>query len=567
MKSNSDLKKQLFSIDGKSYSLYKTLCDKYSFDNYILSIDHVQGDPFASPSEVRLIINQKTANFPEFTFNKKYKKIALEDYLLRLFSKNLKNLSFKNIGSGKSGIISISKCDAEILERTAVLIDKNKLEVRFNIGFPARGRSILSKELYKILFEILPQLVKHTLLYSNINKCEIENILKLSEDQFYIRQQLKKLGLVAFIANGSILPRESGVSTKPLKNALPFQSPESLEIELQLPNRGILKGMAIKKGITLIVGGGYHGKSTLLKAIELGVYNHVHGDGREYVITDDSALKVRSEDGRFINNTDISLFINNLPNGKNTVKFSSENASGSTSQAANIIEGIESESSLLLIDEDTSATNFMIRDNIMQKLISSNKEPITPFIEIIKKLYTDLSLSTILVIGSCGDYFDVADTVIQMDSYSAVDVTQEAKELSRGLFPTTKSETPIQINFDRKLKHGLIPYNPKGIKIKSSGLDTLIINKEIIDLKSLEQIVDNEQVNSLGYLLKYINDRIIDDSLTVQQAVNKTLIDIEAHGLISISSSKYGSGTFAMPRKQELISCLNRYRSLKIIHR
>lgn len=567
MKSNSDLEKQLFSIDGKSYSLYKTLCDKYSFDNYILSIDHVQGDPFATPSKVRIIINQKTANFPEFTFNKKYKKIALEDYLLRLFNKNLKNLSFKNIGSGKSGIISISKCDAEILERTAILIDKDKLEIRFNIGFPARGRSILSKELYKILFETLPQLVKHTLLYSNLNKSEIENILKLSEDQFYIRQQLKELGLVAFIANGSILPRENGVSTKPLKNALPFESPKSLEIELQLPNKGTLKGMAIKKGITLIVGGGYHGKSTLLKAIELGVYNHVHGDGREYVITDDSALKVRSEDGRFINNTDISLFINNLPNGKNTVKFSSENASGSTSQAANIIEGIESETSLLLIDEDTSATNFMIRDNIMQKLISSDKEPITPFIEIINKLYTDLSLSTILVIGSCGDYFDVADTVIQMDSYSAVDVTQKAKELSRGVFPTTKSEAPIRINFDRKLQNGLIPYSPKGVKIKSSGLDTLIINKEIIDLKSLEQIVDNEQVNSLGYLLKYIDDKIIDNSLTVQQAVNKTLIDIETHGLISISNSNYGLGTFAMPRKQELISCLNRYRSLKIIHR
>lgn len=567
MKSNSYLEKQLFSIDGKSYSLYKTLCDKYSFDNYILSIDHVQGDPFATPSKVRIIINQKTANFPEFTFNKKYKKIALEDYLLRLFNKNLKNLSFKNIGSGKSGIISISKCDAEILERTAILIDKDKLEIRFNIGFPARGRSILSKELYKILFETLPQLVKHTLLYSNLNKSEIENILKLSEDQFYIRQQLKELGLVAFIANGSILPRENGVSTKPLKNALPFESPKSLEIELQLPNKGTLKGMAIKKGITLIVGGGYHGKSTLLKAIELGVYNHVHGDGREYVITDDSALKIRSEDGRFINNTDISLFINNLPNGKNTVKFSSENASGSTSQAANIIEGIESETSLLLIDEDTSATNFMIRDNIMQKLISSDKEPITPFIEIINKLYTDLSLSTILVIGSCGDYFDVADTVIQMDSYSAVDVTQKAKELSRGVFPTTKSEAPIRINFDRKLQNGLIPYSPKGVKIKSSGLDTLIINKEIIDLKSLEQIVDNEQVNSLGYLLKYIDDKIIDNSLTVQQAVNKTLIDIETHGLISISNSNYGLGTFAMPRKQELISCLNRYRSLKIIHR
>ena len=100
--------------------------------------------------------------------------------------------------------------------------------------------------------------------------------------------------------------------------------------------------MGIRKGITLIVGGGYHGKSTLLKALEAGVYNHIAGDGREFVITDDTAFKLRAEDGRSITGVDISPFIKNLPNKKDTVHFSTEDASGSTSQAANLMEALES---------------------------------------------------------------------------------------------------------------------------------------------------------------------------------------------------------------------------------
>ena len=325
--------------------------------------------------------------------------------------------------------------------------------------------------------------------------------------------------------------------------------------------------MGIKKGITLIVGGGYHGKSTLLKALELGVYNHIIGDGREYVITDDSAIKIKSEDGRSIKDTDISLFINNLPNGKNTKKFNSENASGSTSQAANIIEGIESNTSLFLIDEDTSATNFMIRDKLMQKLVNKDKEPITPFIDVVKDLYTQLDISTILVVGSCGDYFNVADCVIQMDEYEAKDVTSIAKDISSKFISEEKNnnQKPISIDFDRRIKKSTISSDYKGnVKIKSIGTDSLCINKDIIDLKSLEQIVDAEQVNALGYIMKLAEDRIINNSKTLQEITHDILDFICTNGLISVSSTSYGNGNLSMPRKQEIISCFNRYRNLKL---
>lgn len=566
MKSSIDLKKELKSINGKSYGYYKNLSDKYDFKDYILSIDHVQGDPFASPSKVRVIINQKIAKFPLNLFDKSYKKISLEDYLTRLFYFNINKFSSRVLGSGKSGLISIIKCGQEIIDRTAILITSEQIEVRFEIGFPAKGRTILSIELEKIFFEFLPKIIDNTLKYNNLDTIKIEKRIQLSEDQYFIRNELKKRNLVAFIANDSILPRNSGISNTPLKDAIKFKSPKSLEVEFNLPNKGKIIGMGIKKGITVIVGGGYHGKSTVLKTLELGVYNHIEGDGREYVITDSSALKVRAEDGRSIKNTDISLFINNLPNGKDTKKFSTENASGSTSQAANIIEGIEANTSLFLIDEDTSATNFMIRDEIMQKLVCKEKEPITPFIEIVRALYEQLNISTILVVGSSGDYLDIADKVIQMDSYEVKDVTSMAKTLSNGhiLKRIHNNNVNVSINFNRIIKKGSMDPNSKDIKVKTLSIDTLSINKDTIDLRYVEQLVAFEQVTALGYIMKYAEQNIIDETKTLKDIVSEVLLHISKNGLISISPVHYGIGCLAMPREQEIVACFNRYRNLKL---
>ena len=562
MKSSVELKNELFKIDGKGYKAYKVLEGKYDFKKYVLSIDHVQGDPFASPSRVRIIIDNKIAQIPEELFDNKNKEVAVCDFLTRLFSKNIKNQSEKIFGSGKSGLIEISRCPQEILERTAIIRNKNFFEARFYVGFPARGRSVLARELEKIIFNIIPNIVENTFIYKNINKLNLINRVKLIEDQFYIRKNLKEKGLVDFVANESILPRESGVSARPLRNGKKFISPQALEVEFDTPNRGKIKGMGIPKGITLIIGGGYHGKSTLLRALELGIYNHIEGDGREFVITDESALKVRAEDGRAITSTDISLFINNLPNGKDTVKFNTENASGSTSQAANIIEAIEGKSKVLLIDEDTSATNFMIRDDIMQQLVVKEKEPITPFIDVAKSLYKQLGISTILVAGSCGDFFDIADLVIQMDSYEPYEVTAKAKELSRGKV-SLRDDLDISIDFGRVLDKGSISEGPKGIKIKTLGKDGLSINKENIDLKSVEQIVDGEQINTIGMAIKFIEDKYSGKDLTIEKIADEIEKDITKN-LIGIDNIKGGNGSLAMPRKQEILCAINRLRTLKI---
>ena len=423
------LEQQLMRIHRKSYPAYKSLAGSWQFPGFILHIDHVQGDPFAAPSKVSVEVSQKTAAFPEELFDRRDKRIALQDHLTREFSRQVGEYMFQAKGSGKSGLISISRCGQEVLERTALEMNGKRILVRFEVGFPANGRTINAPELKKILFDYVPQCVKRALYYKNLNSKVLREVADLAEDQTFIREELKKRNLAAFVANGAVLPRQSGVSDKPMKGAVVFESPRSMEVELSLPHKGALKGMAVPRGITLIVGGGYHGKSTLLKALELGVYNHIKGDGREYVITDDTAMKIRAEDGRAVAHVDISPFINHLPNGKDTVDFSTEDASGSTSQAANVVEAVEAGAGALLIDEDTSATNFMVRDALMQSVIAREQEPITPFIEQARKLYEEKGVSVILVAGSSGAYFYIADKIIQMDTYRACDITDHVKDI------------------------------------------------------------------------------------------------------------------------------------------
>ena len=427
MKTQDELKRQLRQIDRKGYKAYKTLEGEYRFGSYLLCIDHVQGDPFATPSRVRLRYQNR---IPEEYFESRHRKTAAEDYLLRRLHRNLRSGGKERRGSGKSGLITACRVGQEILERTAVLLSPETIEARLEIGFPAYGRTIAAGELEEILFVSLPEIARKTFSFDAGMKRELEETAALADDQQYIREALAKQGLAAFLADGSILPRESGVSQRTHEGSGPFRSPESAAVTLQLPHRGPTRGMGIRQGITVIVGGGYHGKSTLLKAVERGVYNHISGDGREYVITEIDIRIVRAEEGRCIHQVDISLFISNLPSRADTEAFVTENASGSTSQAANTVEALACGSRVLLIDEDTSATNFMVRDDRMARLVEDRKEPITPFIRFIRSLYTDLGVSTILVAGSSGAYLSVADTVLQMDCYEAREVTKKAKELA-----------------------------------------------------------------------------------------------------------------------------------------
>jgi len=560
MFTSQQLRQQLSSIHRKSYPAYKTLKGIYDFKHFLLSIDHVQGDPFASPSHLSVQVPAKIAAFPAFCFSAKNIRIAVQDYILRKFSQQLSIYNFKAKGSGKSGSISTSVCGQKVLERTACEISSDFVTVRFTVGFPANGRTINAFELEKILFEFLPSCVEKSLLYKNLSPKAVESVVFLAEDQEFLRQELKKRQLVAFVANHSILPRESGISQKPMKNAVPFQSPASLETEITLPHRGKIKGMAIPQGITLIAGGGYHGKSTLLTALEDGVYNHIAGDGREFVLTDSSAVKLRAEDGRFIKDVDISLFINDLPNGKDTHCFSTLDASGSTSQAAGIVEGMEAGSTLFLLDEDTSATNFMVRDGFMQQVISRDKEPITPFLERAPQLFSKAGISTILVAGSSGAFFHIADTVIQMDRYQALDITEKVKKLCSD-YPLPPSSVPsFYMPSSKRVMSSTKKASYKDFKMKCHGKDSFSIGKDTVDLRYIEQLTDKEQTAALGELLRYAQEYLVDGKRTISEIISVLQNKIEKDGFSAFFGNSYIPYGLAVPRIQEIFSCFNRYR-------
>ena len=565
MQTSAELRNLLNRIDHRSYPAYKDTKGVYQFPGYVLSIDHVQGDPFASPSKVSVHMKGGIAGFPKELYCGKCQKTALEDYLTRQFHREVEQYAFKAKGSGKSGLISVSRCAQEVLERTACQMDAKSGDIilRMEIGFPANGRTINARELEKILFDFLPDCVGQSLYYKTCNKKKIRACIDLAEDQEYIRQQLEVKGLVAFVANGSVLPRESGISPRPMKGAVAFQSPKEMEVEMNLPHKGTLAGMGIRKGVTLIVGGGYHGKSTLLKALELGVYDHIAGDGREYVITDASAVKIRAEDGRSIKKTDISMFINDLPNGKETKGFYTEDASGSTSQAANVVEAMEAGAKALLIDEDTSATNFMIRDELMQRVIHRDMEPITPFIDRIRELYDNDGISTVIVAGSSGAYFHIADTIVQMDKYVPKEITAFAKKEAESFPALSGLEEPAEKPVFARCPGQNKAYRGNDrIKMKTMGREAVQINRETIDLRYVEQLTDSEQVTALGYCLRYAEKHLFGGRLSVQGVVKKLEEKIVQDGLAGLCESQSSVANLAMPRKQEIFACLNRYRGL-----
>ena len=593
MKSSEDLRRLLESIDRRSYPAYKSAQGAYDFSDYTLSIDHVQGDPFASPSKLSILVPHSRAGYPAALFDKTHKKRALEDYLVRQFHQEIARFNFKAKGSGKSGLIAISHPGPEILTRTACQITSKGIVARFEVGFPANGRTINSGELIKILFDFLPRCARQVFFYKSRPAGEVAAVADLAEDQYFIRQELKRLGLVSFVADGSILPRESGVSSRPMKGGVAFVSPKSLRVTMELPHRGSITGMGLRQGISLIVGGGYHGKSTLLKALETGVYDHIAGDGREYVITDASAMKLRAEDGRSVRNVDISMFINDLPNKKDTRCFSTEDASGSTSQAAAVVEGIESGSKVFLIDEDTSATNFMVRDDLMQKIISRSQEPITPFIERARDLYEKAGISTIMVAGSSGAYFYIADTIIQMDCYMPRDITASTKEFCAGygaepigqapgfklpaagrrLMTGRTGKSAAQAgggrgsdggrNFDsgRGFDGGRGGRRDDRIKTKTFGKDSLQVGKETVDLRFVEQLIDSEQTNALAQMLRFCVEKQYFERYSLTEAVSLVIKEMASGGgLSAVSDSSYAAMGLAMPRVQEIYCCFNRYR-------
>ncbi|GLR06035.1 isopentenyl-diphosphate Delta-isomerase [Vibrio hyugaensis] len=484
----------LKKIEKQNYRAYQQIKGQYDFDDFNLYIDHVQGDPYASASRLRATRAWSLTGLEWLKDESPAFQRAARDFIARSFEQFAK----------QENTVTISLSGQTVLDNTAVLFTEEGIELRFRVNLPAEGRQVLGKKANNILTFHLPKFIRRATLERELDKEALLEHCQVVEDQAALREQLEVNNLVAFVANGSILPRIAGNCDLPMKEAVEFKAPEDLQVTLHAPNKGYVTGLGIPKGITLIVGGGFHGKSTLLNAIERSIYDHIPGDGREYIVTDANAMKIRAEDGRCVHHLNLSNYINHLPRSKDTADFSTQDASGSTSQAAWLQESIEAGASSLLIDEDTSATNFMIRDERMQALVAKGDEPITPLVDRIGQLRNELQISTIIVMGGSGDYLDVADTVIQMHDYQAVNVTEKAKQVI-AQHPTQRhneSEEPLQTFRPRALNRvALMNILMDGkFRVNAKGKDSLRFGKEFADLSALEQLESADEVNTIGWL-------------------------------------------------------------------
>ena len=566
MKSLEELGQRLWQLDGRSYRSYKQITGEYAGSGFVLCIDHVQGDPFAEPSRVRLFVDADRAGFPEWVLSSPTRRRAAADFVNRRFYLEVQQVAERS-GSGKSGAIEVLRPGQQVLERTSLSITPDgAVEARLKTGLPARGRSVLGKAAQRLLVEHMAELVERALVSDALELDALKRHLEMVEDSQALRGQLVEENLVAFIPNGAILPRRSGVDDRPARGEgiVPFQSPPELEIELTTPNGGPISGMGIPTGITLIVGGGYHGKSTVLRAVELGVYDHIPGDGRERVVTVDSAVKVRAEDGRSIPGIDISNFIDGLPGGQDTRHFQSENASGSTSQAAGIVEALEVGCGCLLLDEDTCATNFMIRDARMQRLVAEENEPITPFIDRALHLSADAGVSTVIVVGGAGDYFDVADCVIGMQGYRPKDLTHQAREISRDL-PSVRSSvsrawSPVAAR--RPRLGSLVSENSrKDGKVRTRDVDKMQFGDQYLELGAVEQLVEVAQLRGIAQGILWARDDLRQRPESMASLFAQVMERVKSEGLGSVL--RRPTGDCAEFRVAELAAVLGRIRSLK----
>ncbi|WP_077624418.1 ABC-ATPase domain-containing protein [Sediminibacillus massiliensis] len=563
-----NLQKKLQQIDGKSYKGYKSIQGRYSFHRYELLIDYVQGDPFAAPSKIRIVVPDAYRKIKSEWKQNYNRRVYTEDAIARKVASAIAGNTIFSKGSGKSGLIAVDAPGQEILERTAVGIESGQVTICLSVGLPANGRRINGKEAEKLFFDAIPSILEKSIF--KIKDEEIEKSVKLADQHLAIRNAMRENGWISFVADGAILPRESGISNRPMKKAIPFESPEENRVSIDIPHQEEpITGMALKKGIILIVGGGYHGKSTLLTAIERGVYHHVRGDGREFVLTDPDAVKVRAEDGRQVTTVNISPFINDLPHKQDTKQFTTENASGSTSQAANVVESLEAGASTILIDEDTSATNFMIRDERMQELVVKEKEPITPFIDKVKQMREQLDVSTILVMGGSGDYFEPADQVIMMDQYRPYNVTEKAKRIAEK-YPYARQQ-------ENDVSFGSLPrryFQPNSLQIKqgrkskiqAKGMSTIIMGRHDISLHYVEQLVDNSQTRMIAEILRYLDQH---KQLGKERSLYELLDEIEGQiadkGLASFAPfPDQHPGDLARPRRFEIAATLNRIRTANV---
>ena len=565
----SDLVGHLHALDGRSYAAYKAIVGRYRAPaGWFLHIDRVQSDPYAPPTRIHVDVPTDLhglALLDEADLLADVdRRLAVGDFLTRELHTGFRGTA-----------LSIASPGQEILERSSVILrpDEQKegagwvLEIRARLALPAQGRSIQGREASRIVGRDLVRELEEATDLTGERGDRLVRHVAILEDHRALRAAVARNGWVSFLADGAILPRRSGVSDEPLDGGVPLQAPDSMAASVELPHAGSVRGTVVEAGVSVIVGGGYHGKSTLLSAIERGVYPHVPGDGRELVATVPDAVKVRAADGRAVTGVDLTPFISHLPAGRDTASFTTRNASGSTSQAASIIEAVEAGSTALLLDEDTSATNLLIRDSRMRELVAAEREPITPLVDRITALFRQRGVSTVMVMGGSGDYLDVADRVLLMDTYHLRDVTEQARRVvadqPRPLTELEDFAAPRQ-----RVPEPAPPRTRRGpVRTRAQGTSTLVLDREDIDISDVGGVTDPGQAEAIAYALRALLEQRFDGVSPLRECLDDLEALLDDEGLDALTDERERPAFLVRPRMVDVGAAVSRYRRLELAGR
>lgn len=602
----NELTSHLHAIDGRSYAAYKAIVGRYRSPlGWVLYIDRIQPDPYAPPTAIRVVLplaltgadarltgftprltgadtrptgtneplteaNETLTGANSHLTASPTRAVALRDYLARTLRELLKGQA-----------ISIAPAGQEILERSSVNLHETwqddfstpafnapgpYLELRLRWSLPAFGREIAGRQAARNLNLDLARAIASLDLRESELGAEAWKHCQVTEDHAALQEILVERGWVAFLADGANLARRSGVSQLPLEGGVPLTAPETLAQTVQLPHAGVVRGTAIPAGVTVIAGGGYHGKSTLLNAIARGIYPHIPGDGRELVATVPEAMAVRAADGRAVTGVDLRPFISHLPGrDADPAQFTTANASGSTSQAASIMESLElwgqPAQAALLLDEDTCATNLLIRDQRMRALVSSEREPITPLVDRIRALHRERGISTLIVMGGSGDYLDVADQVLIMDSYRLVDATAQARQVCDSQ-PRVDTSLP-----DFPLPAQRLPQSPEAkrrgpSRTRALGTQRLVLDRHEVDVADVSGLVDEGQALAVAWALRALLERHFDGRTSLSQALAQVAKRLDDVGLDALGEAH--PAFLVRPRLVDVGAAVNRLRSLQV---
>ncbi len=578
------LKSLLYSISDEPYKKIQKLTGSFKFSDYVFEFIKIQGSPGANPGSIATVkVSIEAGELPNQFLVSSQSRLAVADFMIRRFKQGIDQFAKQNRGKDGSGSFYTIELNQKMLERDSVLFSKNYIELRFIFSLPAKGTGggLFDAEQAWLMFkQELKAIVKYSLFYKEYDQATrilLNQFVDIQKKRQEIKHYMQLNSLCVFINNGALLPRQSGIDDRPataieMQN---FQSPKTLQVDIPLSGNQIIQGMAIKEGITCITGGGYHGKSTLLQAILAGVYAHIPGDGREFIVTREDAVFIRAEEGRSIRNVDISPFIGQLPNGITTQQFSSDNASGSTSQAASIVETIESGSRFLLFDEDSCATNFLVRDELVKKVLSSTNEPIKPLYSMVRSMWKKHGISIIFVTGGLGVFLQKADTCLLMDNYQCKDITAKVrKELGE-----IAEEKEMQLDFSTHRQLSVDNFNPsytnhrlkkqiaKRIKNLRNAPRQLEYGMDLINLEALPQIAEAPQLLSIGYCLLMLRKAMqekANETQTIEYWLQWLYKQIEQKGLSSLQPDY--PGTLSLPRKYEVAAAINRIRTLRVLN-